>query len=51
MDKKTFIKTLRSWQNGSITRRDFLGRTGLGLAAAVMAATASCLSLRSDVMA
>ncbi|WP_286784837.1 MULTISPECIES: ABC transporter substrate-binding protein [Pseudomonas] len=38
MDKKTFIKTLRSWQNGSITRRDFLGRTGLGLAAAVMAA-------------
>ena len=37
MDKKDFIKTMRSWQNGSITRRDFLGRTGLGLAAAVVA--------------
>jgi acyl-CoA reductase-like NAD-dependent aldehyde dehydrogenase len=37
MDQKTFIKTMRSWQNGSITRRDFLGRTGLGLAAAVVA--------------
>jgi len=37
MDQKTFIKTLRSWQNGSISRRDFLGRTGLGLAAAVVA--------------
>ena len=37
MDQKTFIKTMRSWQNGSITRRDFLGRTGLGIAAAVMA--------------
>ncbi|MGY4531720.1 spermidine/putrescine transport system substrate-binding protein [Pseudomonas sp. TE3786] len=37
MDKKDFIKTMRSWQNGSITRRDFLGRTGLGVAAAVVA--------------
>ncbi|POA77752.1 PotD/PotF family extracellular solute-binding protein [Pseudomonas sp. DP16D-R1] len=37
MDQKTFIKTLRSWQNGSISRRDFLGRTGLGIAAAVVA--------------
>jgi spermidine/putrescine transport system substrate-binding protein len=37
MDQKTFIKTMRSWQNGSITRRDFLGRTGLGIAAAVVA--------------
>lgn len=37
MDKKDFIRTMRSWQNGSITRRDFLGRTGLGLAAAVVA--------------
>ncbi len=36
-ERKSFIKTLRSWQNGSITRRDFLGRTGLGLAAAVVA--------------
>ncbi|WP_263260542.1 extracellular solute-binding protein [Pseudomonas sp. RIT-PI-S] len=37
MDQKTFINTLRSWQNGSISRRDFLGRTGLGVAAAVVA--------------
>jgi len=37
MDQKSFIKTLRSWQNGSISRRDFLGRTGLGVAAAVIA--------------
>lgn len=37
MDQKTFIKNLRSWQNGSISRRDFLGRTGLGVAAAVVA--------------
>lgn len=37
MDQKTFLKTLRSWQNGSISRREFLGRTGLGLAAAVVA--------------
>ncbi|WP_371233073.1 PotD/PotF family extracellular solute-binding protein [Pseudomonas sp. QE6] len=38
MDKKSFIKTMRSWENGSITRRDFLGKTGLGLAMAVVAA-------------
>lgn len=37
MDEHSFIKTLRSWQNGSISRRDFLGRTGLGLATAVVA--------------
>ncbi|MDB5979291.1 MAG: spermidine/putrescine-binding periplasmic protein [Pseudomonas sp.] len=37
MDQKTFLKTMRSWQNGSITRREFLGRTGLGVAAAVVA--------------
>ncbi|MGH8352757.1 MAG: ABC transporter substrate-binding protein [Pseudomonas sp.] len=36
-ERKSFIKTLRSWQNGSISRREFLGRTGLGLAAAVVA--------------
>ncbi|RJG12072.1 spermidine/putrescine ABC transporter substrate-binding protein [Pseudomonas cavernicola] len=36
-ERKSFIKTMRSWQNGSITRREFLGRTGLGLAAAVVA--------------
>ncbi|MEE9101673.1 MULTISPECIES: spermidine/putrescine ABC transporter substrate-binding protein [Pseudomonas] len=38
MDKKSFIKTMRSWENGSITRREFLGKTGLGLAMAVVAA-------------
>ncbi|GLZ84134.1 potassium transporter Trk [Metapseudomonas resinovorans] len=38
MDRKDFIKQLRSWQNGSISRREFLGRTGLGVAMAVMAA-------------
>ncbi|GBL60924.1 potassium transporter Trk [Pseudomonas citronellolis] len=43
MDKKTFIKTMRSWENGSITRREFLGRTGLGLAAAVVANTPGLL--------
>ena len=37
MDQKSFLKTLRSWQNGSISRREFLGRTGLGVAAAVVA--------------
>ncbi|MCP1642064.1 spermidine/putrescine transport system substrate-binding protein [Pseudomonas citronellolis] len=45
MDKKTFIKTMRSWENGSITRREFLGRTGLGLAAAVVAANTPGLLL------
>ncbi len=45
MDKKTFIKTMRSWENGSITRREFLGRTGLGLAAAVVVANTPGLLL------
>lgn len=45
MDKKIFIKTMRSWENGSITRREFLGRTGLGLAAAVVAANTPGLLL------
>jgi spermidine/putrescine transport system substrate-binding protein len=47
MDQKSFIKTLRSWQNGSISRRDFLGRTGLGVAAAVVAANMPGLLLPS----
>ncbi|SDL10093.1 spermidine/putrescine transport system substrate-binding protein [Pseudomonas delhiensis] len=45
MDKKSFIKTMRSWENGSITRREFLGRTGLGLAAAAVAANTPGLLL------
>ncbi len=31
-----FIEELRRYQKGSVTRRHFLGVTGLGLAAAVM---------------
>ncbi|MFF7705783.1 extracellular solute-binding protein [Pseudomonas sp. NPDC007930] len=37
MDAHHFLKLLRSWQHGSISRRDFLGRSGLGVAAAVLA--------------
>lgn len=47
MDQKTFIKNLRSWQNGSISRRDFLGRTGLGVAAAVVASNMPGLLMSS----
>jgi spermidine/putrescine transport system substrate-binding protein len=36
--KKEFLKELRKYEKGSITRREFLGRTGLGLATAVFAA-------------
>ncbi|MBD1550769.1 ABC transporter substrate-binding protein [Pseudomonas typographi] len=38
MDANTFLKLMRSWQNGSMSRRDFLGRSGLGVAAAILAA-------------
>lgn len=34
---KKFLEELRRYQKGSVTRRHFLGVTGLGLAAAVMA--------------
>ncbi|MFZ5790305.1 MAG: ABC transporter substrate-binding protein [Pseudomonadota bacterium] len=37
MDRKEFIYHLRRWQKGSISRRHFLGVTGLGLATAVLA--------------
>ena len=47
MDQTTFIKNLRSWQNGSISRRDFLGRTGLGVAAAVVASNMPGLLMSS----
>ena len=47
MDQKTFIINLRSWQNGSISRRDFLGRTGLGVAAAVVASNMPGLLMSS----
>jgi spermidine/putrescine transport system substrate-binding protein len=37
MDKKQFMHELWRYKNGSVTRRHFLGVTGLGLATAVMA--------------
>ena len=39
MDRKDFIKQLRRYQKGSISRRHFLGVTGLGTATAVLAAS------------
>jgi len=37
MDNKQFMHELWRYKNGSVTRRHFLGVTGLGLATAVMA--------------
>lgn len=37
MDKTEFMHHLRRWQRGSISRRHFLGVTGLGVASAVLA--------------
>ncbi len=37
MDRKEFMHQLRRYQRGSISRRQFLGTTGLGLATAVLA--------------
>jgi len=37
-ERKKFMDTLRRYQNGSISRREFLGITGLGFATVVMAA-------------
>ena len=39
MDRKDFINQLRRYQKGSISRRHFLGVTGLGTATAVLAAS------------
>ncbi|MGR3600463.1 MAG: ABC transporter substrate-binding protein [Heliomarina sp.] len=36
ISRKAFMQELRSYQNGSITRRHFMGVTGLGTAMAVM---------------
>lgn len=36
IDRKTFIEELRRYQKGSVSRRHFLGVTGLGFATAVM---------------
>lgn len=38
MDRRKFIDLLRSYRKGSISRRQFLGTTGLGLAVTVLAA-------------
>ena len=38
IDRKQFMRLLRRYRAGSISRRDFLGLTGLGTATAVMAA-------------
>jgi spermidine/putrescine transport system substrate-binding protein len=46
MDRKDFINQLRRYQNGSISRRHFLGVTGLGTATAVLAATMPHLMTR-----
>lgn len=37
IDRKQFMRELRRYQRGSITRRQFLGVTGLGVASSVMA--------------
>jgi spermidine/putrescine transport system substrate-binding protein len=37
IDAKEFLHQLRRYQNGSVSRRHFLGVTGLGMATAVMA--------------
>ena len=44
--RKEFIKQLRRYQKGSISRRHFLGVTGLGTAMAVMAAAVPTLRPR-----
>ena len=41
--RKEFIKQLRRYEKGSISRRQFLGVTGLGMASAVMAAAVPSL--------
>ncbi|MGA9411783.1 MAG: twin-arginine translocation signal domain-containing protein, partial [Roseobacter sp.] len=38
ISKKKFMEELRRYQKGSVTRRHFLGVTGLGAATAVMGA-------------
>lgn len=49
MDAHFFLKLLRSFQRGSISRRTFLGRTGLGLAMATLAAQARPVMARPDL--
>ncbi|MEM7777481.1 MAG: spermidine/putrescine ABC transporter substrate-binding protein [Pseudomonadota bacterium] len=46
ISKKKFMEELRRYQNGSVTRRHFLGVTGLGAATAVMGAAVPALRAR-----
>ncbi len=43
MDRKDFINQLRRYQKGSISRRHFMGATGLGTATAVLATSMPAL--------
>ena len=47
MDKKSFMHELRRWQQGSVSRRHFLGVTGLGTATAVLATAMPALRPRT----
>ncbi|MEM7171775.1 MAG: spermidine/putrescine ABC transporter substrate-binding protein [Pseudomonadota bacterium] len=46
ISRKQFIEELRRYQKGSVSRRHFLGVTGLGMAAAVMGAAVPSLKPR-----
>jgi spermidine/putrescine transport system substrate-binding protein len=47
MDKASFLRELRRWQIGSVSRRHFLGVTGLGAATAVLGAAMPALRPRT----
>jgi spermidine/putrescine transport system substrate-binding protein len=47
MDRKTFMHQLWRWKRGSISRRQFLGTTGLGLASAALATAMPGLAPRT----
>ncbi len=51
MDSKEFMKQLWRYKRGSISRRQFMGATGLGLATAAMAAAMPGLAGRRRAMA
>jgi spermidine/putrescine transport system substrate-binding protein len=46
MDRKSFMHQLWRWQRGSISRRQFLGTTGLGFASAALATAVPGLAAR-----
>ena len=51
MDRQSFLHELRRWQQGSVSRRHFLGVTGLGTAAAVLATAMPALWPRAAMAA